>query len=519
MIHPKDLRIRTKVLLVGLVPLFVGLLLACGVYVYTERAQTRAELHENLAILTDIVSDNAAVAVDFHDIESANELLRTLHAVPHLNAAVIYDKQGDVFVAYDFKRRVGEYEAPAIQPSQALEREGALGVFRTIRSAGNTIGTVYLESDLSMILGQRVARYWRVTGIVLGLASLLAIGIAVYLRRWIARPLQRVAQRFEEIAQGEGDLTQRLVEESEDEIGELAAWFNMFLDSQRDRVVSIAQSSRLLAASSDQLAVVSEEMSSNAEETSAQASVASGASEQISSNLQRVATATEQLHASVRGIAENAVAAARVADSAVGEAEAAENAVARLGESGREIGDVVKVINTIAEQTNLLALNATIEAARAGEAGKGFAVVANEVKELARETAVATDNIGKRIQAIQESTRGAVETIERIRGVILKISGIQGVIATSVEEQAATTHEIDRNVTEAARGGAEIARSIGGVAEAARMTAAGVQETRRAAEELAQMAGGLQEFVARFRYEAAANEPQPVGAGTGGEDW
>jgi len=511
---------------VGLVPLFVGLLLACGVYVYTERAQTRAEVRENLGILTDIVSDNAAVAVDFGDAKSANELLRTLHAAPHLNAAVLYDEDGDVFVAYDFKRRVGRFDAPAVRPSMLRETEDSLGVFRPIRSKGDTIGTVYLETDLTRILEERVARYWRVTAVVLGLSTLLAMGIAVYLRRWIAQPLQRVARRFEEIAQGEGDLTQRLEEESADEIGDVAVWFNSFLDSQRARVVSIAQSARLLAASSDQLAVVSEEMSSNAEETSAQASVASGASEQVSSNLQKVAAATDQLHTSVREIAKHTVDAARVADSAVGEAEVAETAVARLGESGREIGDVVRVINTIAEQTNLLALNATIEAARAGEAGKGFAVVANEVKELARETAVATDSIGKRIHSIQESTQGAVETIERIRRVIEKISGIQGVIATSVEEQTATTHEIDRNVAEAARGGAEIARSIAGVAEAARMTAAGVQETRRAAEELAQMAGGLQEFVRRFHYEEEAEGapvttvpstvPTPVGLGA---DW
>jgi methyl-accepting chemotaxis protein len=162
---------------------------------------------------------------------------------------------------------------------------------------------------------------------------------------------------------------------------------------------------------------------------------------------------------------------------------------------------VVKVINSIAEQTNLLALNATIEAARAGEAGKGFAVVANEVKQLAKETAAATEDIGHKINAIQTDTQAAVGAIERIRGVIAKISEIQNTIASAVEEQTATTNEIRQNVADAARASTDITRSVTGVADAARMTAAGVEETRSAASELAKMAAELEQIVGRFRYE------------------
>jgi methyl-accepting chemotaxis protein len=242
-------------------------------------------------------------------------------------------------------------------------------------------------------------------------------------------------------------------------------------------------------------------MSANAEETSTQATVVSNASEQVSTKLQRVATAAEELHASIREIAKSAVEAAQTAGSAVTEAETAGKTVSRLGESGQWIGDVVRVINSIAEQTNLLALNATIEAARAGEAGKGFAVVANEVKELAKETAAATEDIDHKIKAIQEDTRAAVEAIARIGKVIARISDIQHTIATAVEEQTATTNEIGKNVLMAAGNSGEIAQSIGGVADAARMTASGAHETRKAAAELAKMASELEQIVGRFRYE------------------
>jgi methyl-accepting chemotaxis protein len=162
---------------------------------------------------------------------------------------------------------------------------------------------------------------------------------------------------------------------------------------------------------------------------------------------------------------------------------------------------VIKVITSIAQQTNLLALNATIEAARAGGAGKGFAVVANEVKELAKETAKATEDISRKIEAIQGDTKGAIAAIAEISDVIHQISDIQNTIASAVEEQRATTNEISRNLSEAARGGVDITRNITGVAEAAQQTTTGAVETQRSAQLLGQMAAELQDLVAQFKYE------------------
>jgi methyl-accepting chemotaxis protein len=189
-----------------------------------------------------------------------------------------------------------------------------------------------------------------------------------------------------------------------------------------------------------------------------------------------------------------------VAKNAVNVAQSTNVTVKKLGESSQEIGNVIKVITSIAQQTNLLALNATIEAARAGEAGKGFAVVANEVKELAKQTAKATEDIGQKIEAIQGDTKGAVQAIEEIGTIINQINDISNSIASAVEEQTVTTNEIGRSVTEAAKGVNDIARNIGGVAVAAKNTTQGATDTQKASAELSQMAARLQTVVAKFTF-------------------
>jgi len=253
-----------------------------------------------------------------------------------------------------------------------------------------------------------------------------------------------------------------------------------------------------LAGSAQELTSVSQQMASNSEETASQASVVSAAAEQVSRNVGTVASAAEEMQASIREIAKNANEAARVATAAVKVADKTNSTVSKLGESSAEIGNVIKVITSIAQQTNLLALNATIEAARAGEAGKGFAVVANEVKELAKQTARATEDIGRKIEAIQSDTKGAVEAIAQIGSIISQINDIQSSIASAVEEQTATTAEISRNVGEAALGSREIAHNVTGVAQAARSTTEGASNTMASAGELARMASDLQLLVTKL---------------------
>jgi methyl-accepting chemotaxis protein len=209
--------------------------------------------------------------------------------------------------------------------------------------------------------------------------------------------------------------------------------------------------------------------------------------------------------ASIREIAKNASDAAHVSTLAVQKTEAATATMSRLNQSSEDIGGVVKLITSIAQQTKLLSLNATIEAARAGAAGKGFAVVANEVKELANETAKATEQITSRIQAIQVDTGKAMEALTEISGVIAHMNDISGTIATAVEEQTATTNEIARNVTEVAKGGSQVRQNIETVAQAAKSTFTGARDTQDAAGELAKMAAELQKMVSQFKYHSGSD--------------
>ena len=260
-------------------------------------------------------------------------------------------------------------------------------------------------------------------------------------------------------------------------------------------LADIMGTSETLSSTSGQMSAVSSQMGSNAEETATQAGVVSSASEQVSSNVQTVATAVEEMTASISEIAKNASDAAQISSEAVTTAQNTNATISKLGASSDEIGQVIKVINSIAEQTNLLALNATIEAARAGDAGRGFAVVANEVKELANQTAKATEEISGKIEAIQTDTGEAVTAIGDITQVIDKINGISSTIASAVEEQSATTAEIGRNVNEAAKGVQEITQNITGVAKAAEDTSVGAREALGTSKELADMASGLQTLV------------------------
>ncbi|MBI1853912.1 MAG: GAF domain-containing protein [Planctomycetes bacterium] len=296
-----------------------------------------------------------------------------------------------------------------------------------------------------------------------------------------------------------GDLTRDVAVKGDDLVGKIGELLGGFLQNLRGSISTIGTSAEALAGSADQLTAISQQMAANAEQTSVQANVVSAASDEVSKNVGTVAAGSEEMTASITEISKNANDAARVATQAVLVAGTATATVSKLGDSSAEIGKIIKVITSIAQQTNLLALNATIEAARAGDAGKGFAVVANEVKDLAKETAKATEDISQKIDSIQADMRGAVDAIGQISSIIDRINDIQSAIASAVEQQTATTNEIGHNVSEAAEGTAEIARNITGVAQAAQSTSTGASDTQRASVELARMATQLRNLVGQFR--------------------
>jgi methyl-accepting chemotaxis protein len=334
--------------------------------------------------------------------------------------------------------------------------------------------------------------------VLLVLGSVLSALVGMQVARRLRQRLDRVGVIADSLAHG--DLTARSQVTGGDEIGRTAQSLDAATEQLRGMLAGVVTTAQAVATAAEELSAASAQVVSGSDQTSAQAGVVAAAAEQVNRNVQSVAAGAEQMGASIREIAQNASHAAKVAGQATEAAATTNEQVSRLGESSIEIGNVVKVITTIAEQTNLLALNATIEAARAGEAGKGFAVVAGEVKELAQETAKATEDIARRVEAIQADTTGAVGAIGEISTIIASINDYQLTIASAVEEQTATTTEMSRSVTEAATGSGEIAATITGVASATAGNTEVLEQMGASIAELARMSEDMRSRVSAFRY-------------------
>jgi methyl-accepting chemotaxis protein len=367
-----------------------------------------------------------------------------------------------------------------------------------IRAARDFIGT---RDDQARAKAASVITTIRTVVLAVGLVALVVLITAVVLiSRSITGPLAALRSRMSEIADGDGDLTARLDEAARDEIGDVARAANRFISRVQVVVRQMAGAAGTLTQSVQSLSGLATQLSSGAEGTRERAGVVSHAAEEVSRNITTLSAGSEEMGSAIHEIASNASEAAQVAANAVSVANSASSTISELAQASSEVGNVVKLITSIAEQTNLLALNATIEAARAGESGKGFAVVAGEVKDLAQETAKATEDITRRISAIQAGTNAAAQAIANIADVVGKINDYSATIATAVEEQSATSSEMARNVSEAASGSGEIANTITGVAEAANDTAQAATAAAQTTDEVSSVVGELQTTVGRFRY-------------------
>ncbi|MBU1344438.1 MAG: HAMP domain-containing protein [Proteobacteria bacterium] len=327
----------------------------------------------------------------------------------------------------------------------------------------------------------------------------LMITIVACIHVFVSKPIKNTMMMIKDIAQGEGDLTQRLNVIRNDEIGELCKWFNLFIEKLQQLIKEVMVNATDIDSSSNEFSQISTSMSAEIDGLSSRSNTVAAAAEEMSSNLSSVAasmgeaseninmvsTATEEMSSTINEIARNAENARSITDNAVSQTRNASSQVNELGEAAKQIGKVVETITDISEQVNLLALNATIEAARAGEAGKGFAVVANEIKDLANQTAEASRAIKERVQGIQASTDGTIAEISNISNIVTEINEIVSTIATAVEEQSATTREIAGNVSHASAGIQDVNENVSQGSSASRQVAQEIAEITVSTNEMA----------------------------------
>jgi methyl-accepting chemotaxis protein len=335
-----------------------------------------------------------------------------------------------------------------------------------------------------------------ILGIVL-VSALLLIVMTWLTINSILGPLSRVAHVVNGLT--DGDLSRTTDLSTRDEVGAIAASLDQAVGAISGLVRNLRQRAQELAVAGQTLAGIGGSLSQTIETTTDRTVAVNQASSDVSNSIHSLACGAEEMSVSIGEIALSTQQAAGVGAEASAIAASTNETVAKLGESSAEVGSILKAITSIAEQTNLLALNATIEAARAGEAGKGFAVVASEVKELAHETARATEDISQRIEAIQSDTQGAVTAIASITEIIERLGGYQDTIASAVEEQTATACEMSRSVTSAADTAGQIAQSVCDMASSAELTGTATEELHQAAAGLTRLSSDMQQLLGGLR--------------------
>ncbi|GAB7191053.1 methyl-accepting chemotaxis protein [Kineococcus sp. NUM-3379] len=470
-------------------------------------AETELHRMRTLVLVHAISVDGAAMQQAEKDIAAADAAFDERFA-----AYTATDMTGREEAVARLEKAMAEVRAVRDEQLLPASRANDLVAFRAAREEDFTpvvedasaaiADLLTIERDAGQdLLDQAVATYEKArttTIAVLAAGIVLAVALGLLMARLITGPLSLVVRGLRALEQR--DLTTTVAVDSRDETGQMARAFNSAMGGLRGTLGGLAENAASLAGASQELSAVSSQLGAGAQESSERATTAAAAAEQVNAGVQTLSASSEEMGISIQEIASSAGRAAEVAQQAKSVAEGTTAQVEALGRASAEIGNVVKLITSIAEQTNLLALNATIEAARAGEAGKGFAVVASEVKELAQQTGRATEDITQRIGALQASSQDVAQAIGAIQDVIGQVDSYSLTIASAVEEQSATTNEMGRNISDAAAGSADIARSVTTVVAVAESTAEAARATNDAAGDLARLAADLNTVVGTFRY-------------------
>ncbi len=503
-------------------------------------------LKERHAINTKICSGMSGYFVYNFDTEGLQQNLQSLLALPDIAAIQINDIEGKPFVAMwknggQIQKGNAVAEDVVLDSSKMFSEDilydkeviGKVQLFYTDKLLQDQIeeSKQKIQGEVDTLGSQidrniKTSEYAQIGAFIFVVIALI-VTIIFTLRFIVIVRLQKITSGLRDIAEGEGDLTKRLTDQMDDEIGELCSWFNHFVEKIQNIIRDVSEGAQELDSASDKLAELSGYMREDAMQTSEKAGIVSGSSEEMSdnmnsvaaameeasTNINMVASAAEEMNVTISQISGNTEQALKITVNAVSQTESASKQVNELGLAAEGIGKVLETISEISDQVNLLALNATIEAARAGDAGKGFAVVANEIKDLAKQTAQATGEIRLKIEGIQDSTKGTVSRIEQIAQVVDEVNAIVSTIATSIEEQSAATREIASNVAQASEGILEvndnvahsnisvraISQEIGEVTDAANKISGNSTMVSESAEKLSRLSNQLNLMVGRFK--------------------
>jgi methyl-accepting chemotaxis protein len=511
-----SLSLKWKVLLGVTLTSVFAVVVSSVVSVNMEIGRLEAAIEKDSITLARIVGGSTTGAMEFDDKASARATLDTLSNSKRVISAVIYNSSGKPFVWYKKGTdNTGSLVSglPSSPRGQGVKTEGdTLELNEPIRSNNETVASIYMSVDLEELNDAVNSAVWSSVATVL-VISVLAAAISFVIQAGIVRPINAVVEALRDIAEGEGDLTQRLPVNTDDEVGQLSRWFNTFVDKVHNIITEFSTTATELNASTEKL-------SHTAKETEQGVISQQSEIQQVVTAVREMAAVVDDVASNVTQTADNAEEADREANSGKGvvtrtmsqienlaaDINAAADVIDKLRQETDSIGSVLDVIRGIAEQTNLLALNAAIEAARAGEQGRGFAVVADEVRTLASRTQTSTQEIQEMIERLQAGAREAVQMMEKgtsqaeesvkqaeeasrsleaITGGVSSIKDKTNQIASASEEQSAATREMERNMD-----------NIAGVA---RQTAEGSVEIASSTVELVAMAASMAKIVRQFK--------------------
>ena len=493
----------------------------------------RETLNDNAKFITKLLIDNLSVGLqtvifdDGAELEKSLNQLKTGAEHEDISKVLVFDPDLQLIKGLN----ADENETTRRQPVEEVvfeETKEILIAWSPIKDSDkNIMGFVEINFN-KYNLNSSSAKLQRFS-IIFSFFMMIGITIVSYFVAMIVivKPIIKTRDMLKDIASGEGDLTQRLNISSKDEVGEVADWFNIFIEKIQTIMKEITENTETLSSSGTELNTISGEMTKGININVEKSNTVSAAAEEMNSNMETVtiamnstteklnvvSTGTKEMTSSINEIAQNASKSTDITKNAVTQAERASVQVAELGRAAQEIVKVTDTIADISNQTNLLALNATIEAARAGDAGKGFAVVANEIKELAKQTAEATDEIAKQLHGVQDTSKNTATEIKSITDIINEIDNIVGAIAAAVEEQNATTSEnargiseisdaiieVNENIHQSSTATSQIAEDIADVNSSTNEMSNSASQVQHSSVELSEMVGKLKEIVGQFK--------------------